>query len=164
MHEGDKQSLSDYHSQHTNSNTTEHTQRHCSHYCHTHLNEALFISELQCSLELKSHSCWLGLTWQSFTELAEMIDSVGRIVFPTSLFGCSDPVIYNGPGPCLIHTSPTERGSIQEAAITLSCLGYFIKTELRAKIYVRQAVHQTWGTQPSPVLAPLLTSNFRSVY
>lgn len=47
-----------------------------------------------------------------------MIDSVGRIVFPTSLFGCSDPVISNGPGPCLIHTSPAERGCIQEASFT----------------------------------------------
>ncbi len=47
-----------------------------------------------------------------------MTDPVGRIVFPTSLFGCPDPVIYNGPGPCLIHTSPTKQGCIQEVGFT----------------------------------------------
>lgn len=47
-----------------------------------------------------------------------MIDSVGRIVFPTSLFGRPDPVIYDGTNPCLIHTSAAERGYAQEAGDT----------------------------------------------
>lgn len=55
-----------------------------------------------------------------------MIDSLGCIVFPTSLFGCSDPVIYNGPGPCLIHTSPTELGSMQEAGFTGDNISTFL--------------------------------------
>ena len=77
-----------------------------------------------------------------------MIDSVGRIVFPTSLFGCSDPVIYNGPIPCLIHTSPAERGCIQEAGLHRRRPFRFPASDIlsgrncRAKINVQRAVHQ----------------------
>lgn len=95
-----------------------------------------------------------------------MIDSVGRIVFPPTLFGCSDPVIYNGPNPCLIHTSPAERGSIQEAGVTGESHStflpgilflFFIKMELRAKSYVQEAIHQTCGKCQATSCTPAKT-------
>lgn len=98
-----------------------------------------------------------------------MIDIVGRIVFPASLFGCSDPVIYNGPSPCLIHTglqckAAYRKLALQMTVIPLSCLRYFIKTELQSQDLCSAGCTSNMTDTPSPVPAPLPTSNFRSVY
>lgn len=81
-----------------------------------------------------------------------MIDSVGHIVFPTSTFGCSDPVIYNGPSPCLIHTSPAEQGSIQEAGFTGDSHSTFLP----------QIFYQD-GTQGQDLCSAGCTSNMRDM-
>lgn len=123
------------------------------------------------SLNLQSYSCWLGLTRQSFTVLAKMIDSVGRIVFPSSLFGRSDPVIYNGPGPCLIHTSPAERGSTLKADFTGDSHYTHTHTQASDVLSGRNSEPRFMtGTAgctsdmrdaPSPVLSPLPTYTFQ---
>lgn len=98
-----------------------------------------------------------------------MIDSVGLIVFPTSLFGCSDPVISNGTRPCLIHTGPVEWGSIQEAGFTGDSHSTFLpqifyQDGTQSQDLCSSDCTSNMRDMPSPVPTPLLTSNFRSLY